>query len=107
MRSAADGIVSPATRTWDLPAVTRRWDRRPRALAPDSTGRLCTRTGVRFGGRRSTSETRAHAFVSVFSTRGTAGVEMAEEPKQQPSSRKAVGIYDRPASADFPKRTIL
>ena len=32
---------------------------------------------------------------------------MADEPKQQPSSRKAVGIYDRPASADFPKRTIL
>jgi len=32
---------------------------------------------------------------------------MADELKPEASSRKAVGIYDRPASADFPKRTIL
>ena len=32
---------------------------------------------------------------------------MPEENKQDAGGRKAVGIYDRPASADFPKRTIL
>jgi hypothetical protein len=32
---------------------------------------------------------------------------MADEPKNETTNRKAVGIYDRPASADFPKRAIL
>ena len=32
---------------------------------------------------------------------------MPEENKQDTGGRKAVGIYDRPATADLPKRTIL
>ena len=32
---------------------------------------------------------------------------MPEENQQDTGGRKAVGIYDRPATADLPKRTIL
>ena len=32
---------------------------------------------------------------------------MPEDTKQDAGGRKAVGIYDRPATADLPKRTIL
>jgi len=32
---------------------------------------------------------------------------MPQDNKQDTGGRKAVGIYDRPATADLPKRTIL